>query len=198
MNKAMTRAKGQCVTAGYVSRHGRVLAVFVALCVSRAAYGEFVVTLNPEQPAENEDVFIHVVEPGGAQCFPPYSIVSMDGDSIIIELWSTDACAAEDYVSERDYRVGAFASGSYSLDVEFCVSNPPPFPSGCGPLANLSFNVAGAGQEGRGLAVPINSKYAAILLALAVVFVSARRLIGRPRSEAPARCPLPGRRHHAS
>jgi hypothetical protein len=155
----------------------RYCVLFVSLLAAQLAHAAFVVDLLPNQPVAGENVFVHVVSTTGLQCFPPFADVSQNGQAIDMKLFSTDACAGEDYVSERTYPVGAFPAGAYALDIEHCVLNPPPIPSGCTLLASFSFTVSGAGGA-NAAHVPADAHWAIGMLVLLLV-IAASAAIGR-------------------
>ena len=150
-----------------------LLSTLAAVCMPREARCELLVTLEPQHAASNENVFIHVTSTTGPQCFSPDAVVEEAGNSLVLKLTVTDACGGNDYVAERRYLVGSFQEGFYTLDVEFCVLNPPPFPSGCHVISQLSFGVGGIAYVA---AVPANSGYAITWLFMCIFLVSIAKL----------------------
>lgn len=117
----------------------RILACF--LCVFPIiARGELGVALISEHPMAGEQVFIHVKSDSGVTCLPPMAIMSGNGSQLIAKLYVTDICSPQDYVVDRQYSIGAFSSGIYALNVEYCVVGPRG--EDCGSIGTLNFSVA--------------------------------------------------------
>jgi hypothetical protein len=86
----------------------------------------------------------------------------------------TDACQSEDRVDERHYSMGSFQEGSYTVEVEYCALNPPPFPSPCSVVGRLAFDVVGMESV---VAVPTNFGYAMVGLLAGIFFISIAKLM---------------------
>lgn len=125
-------------------------------------------TLEPANPTSGTELVVNVVNTAAPQCFPPAPNIARTDNDVSVRLSVTDTCPPSDFTTQRDYSIGSFESGNYSLRVEFCVVNPPPFPTNCGVILQTPFEVDG---EATATSVPVDSKQllTSILVLLAAV-----------------------------
>src|SRR5690606_39532815 len=83
--------------------------------------------------------------------------------------------------SDLDYSIGSFESGNYSLRVEFCVVNPPPFPTNCGVILQTPFEVDG---EATATSVPRSEEHTSELQSRENLVC--RLLLEKKKDQAPA------------
>lgn len=150
--------------------------LLTAIVTAEPARGELLATLEPASPTNGTELFVHVENTAAPQCFPPAPIITRIGSDLSVRLSVTDSCPPIDFTTQRDYSIGSFVAGIYSLRVEFCVVNPPPFPMECGVILQTPFEVAG---ESPAASVPIDSRSLLTLMLVLLAVVGANAIANR-------------------
>jgi len=78
---------------------------------------------------------------GVKACWTAATQIVLNGTTNTISLDFDDSCPPGSLLLSRDYTLGVFAPGVYTLLVQSCTNNPPPFPSDCHTVLRQSFTV---------------------------------------------------------
>jgi hypothetical protein len=152
------------------------LLLIIAVGAAEPAQADLLARLEPANPTSGTELIVHVVNTEAPQCFPRGPIVTRTGNDLRVRLSVTDSCRPSDFTTQRDYPIGSFAAGIYSLGVEFCIVNPPPFPTDCGVILQTPFAVEG---EVPAVSVPMDSGPLLTLMLVLLATVGARAMAAR-------------------
>jgi len=121
-------------------------AVLCALGVTplAAATRPLVVQFSPALPVAGQTVTARLNNGLSKACWPPATSITRQNSDITIQLDYDDACPSQYLLPYRDYVLGALPADNYNLTVVSCSNNPPPFPSECNVLVQVSFSVLAA------------------------------------------------------
>lgn len=95
----------------------------------------------PALPAAGQTVTARLSNGLSNACWPPATSTTQVGTEITLTLDFDDACPPQYIMPYRDYVLGAFAGGNYTLIVNSCSNNPPPFPNECNIVLRAGFAV---------------------------------------------------------
>ncbi len=95
----------------------------------------------PALPVADQTVTARLDNGLSKACWPTATSIARDGVTVTIRLDYDDACPSQYLLPYRDYVLGGFPAGTYSLVVISCSNNPPPFPSECNVVLRASFGV---------------------------------------------------------
>ena len=153
-----------------------IVAIAWALAAAplRAATHPVVVQFIPALPATGQTVTARLSNGLSNACWPPATSVTQVNTQITLRLDYGDTCAPQNILASRDYVLGAFDAGNYTLVVNSCSHNPPPFPSECNTVLQAPFAVIAPVTP-----APILSPWA--LLTLTVLTAAAAGLALRVR-----------------
>ena len=149
--------------------------VLLGLAFASNAMAAWQVAVSPSDPVIGQQIFVDVTSTTGPVCFPFAAVVSTVNSDVFVKLMAGDSCGAEDIASARSYPVGVLGEGTYSLHVEYCSDNPPPFPVDCSTIADIPLRVLGSSI----VAVPTNSWYAVLALIILVALAATKALSWR-------------------
>jgi len=118
-------------------------AIVCALCAGAlaAATRPVVVQFSPALPVAGQTVTARLNNGQSRACWPPATSITRDSSDITIRLDYDDACPSQYLAPYRDYVLGPLPADNYNLVVLSCSNNPPPFPSECNVLVQVSFAV---------------------------------------------------------
>lgn len=153
-----------------------LLAIAWTSCAAPLAAATHPVTVQfiPALPAAGQTVTARLSNGLSSACWPPATSTTQAGAQITLTLDFDDACSPQYLLPYRDYVLGAFGGGNYTLIVSSCSNNPPPFPSECHVVLRAGFAVIAPITP-----APILSPWAlsvlAVLVAAAAVLAPAFR-----------------------
>ena len=107
----------------------------------QAATHPVTVRFIPALPVADQTVMARLENGQSKACWPAATSIARDGVTVTIQLDYDDACPSQYLLPYRDYVLGGFPAGTYSLVVMSCSNNPPPFPSECNVVLRASFGV---------------------------------------------------------
>jgi hypothetical protein len=106
-----------------------------------AATHPVVVQFIPALPVAGQTVTARLSNGLSNACWPPATSVTQVYAEITLRLDYSDTCAPQNILPWRDYVLGAFPAGNYTLIVNSCSHNPPPFPTECNIVLRAPFAV---------------------------------------------------------
>ena len=95
----------------------------------------------PALPAAGQTVTARLSNGLSNACWPPATSTTQVNADITLTLDYDDACPPQYILPYRDYILGAFPGGNYTLIVNSCSNNPPPFPNECHIVLRAGFAV---------------------------------------------------------
>lgn len=118
-------------------------AVAWAFCASPlpAATHPVQVQFIPALPLAGQTVTARLSNGLSNACWPPATSTTQVNTEITLTLDFDDACPPQYIMPYRDYVLGAFGAGNYTLIVNSCSNNPPPFPNECSIVLQAGFAV---------------------------------------------------------
>lgn len=160
----------------------RALIGFVAIAWAlaaaplHAATHPVVVQFIPALPAAGQTVTARLSNGLSNACWPPATSVTQVNTQITLRLDYGDTCAPQNILPSRDYVLGAFDAGNYTLVVNSCSHNPPPFPTECNIVLQARFAVIAPVTP-----APILSPWALLMLAASIAAAAGLALTVRRR-----------------
>jgi hypothetical protein len=106
-----------------------------------AATHAITVQFIPALPAAGQTVIARLSNGLNNACWPPATSTTQAIADITLTLDYDDACPTQYIAPYRDYVLGAFGGGNYTLIVNSCSNNPPPFPNECNIVLRAGFAV---------------------------------------------------------